>query len=637
MAEYGYMDITLNNKLLVGGVYPGTNVRVGRFQNNEFLPNITDVTVLFNVETYGSVTVNATINPYYDYMTVLDDKEKVLTRKYSGTADHVTETLNASDYPNAAYIAISFATMTLLNTAKLSCTVGSMFLSTPIGNDCAYTPEGRFSNGFYSLNGIRDDTSEIRSIEFDVRGVDRVLIVGVLDQNYGYAVFIDDNGSVVSANGVSSSTTSAVHTDVPDNARWMVFSASTVDHIKKIDITFFKGGGTAGGQWADKKVVWLGTSIPAGGYFGYESKYSYPKFVGEILSANVINEAVGSSPAHCRRRSLVSEDNPYGFVGDFDACSRCITNDHEMMQWIIDNYNSGVFVSNVPSSMTNDLEKKILRCGYEEKLDMYLTKYGVPDLWVLDHGHNDIMDDEGDFMEHFRLSESEVKDKFYSHGNLVEGGKHIEFDVSNVDYVELHIVTSQWMDFYDLIDSSGSVVDIGDMLYMSGMNRTLFVDTRRASKMAVSFNGTSVTENDVSAFDHAYHYDTFTFQGAMGFILNHIKKFDPKARFAMIGEYENEKSPRISEYQLKVANDWDIPIMQSWDLYGWSQNEILTTGGWTADGLWNPKAYPSGHYMKELNIALCDGIHPHSDTSNLTLRYMAKHIAAFMSSIYTML
>ena len=48
-------------------------------------------------------------------------------------------------------------------------------------------------------------------------------------------------------------------------------------------------------RWKEKNIVWFGTSIPAGGPWGIDIINAYPKYVGDMLGANVWNEAVGSS------------------------------------------------------------------------------------------------------------------------------------------------------------------------------------------------------------------------------------------------------------------------------------------------------------------------------------------------------
>lgn len=145
-------------------------------------------------------------------------------------------------------------------------------------------------------------------------------------------------------------------------------------------------------NYKGKKIVWFGTSIPAGGWFGYEHPNSYPQQVGRLLGADVINEAIGSSCVHCKDPTRISEDNPYGFKGGFESTSRCLSNSLEEAEWIIDHWNSDIWTSGVPSEMSEWLKDKIRSFGYERKLDQYLTPSTFPDLFVFDHGYNDSSD-----------------------------------------------------------------------------------------------------------------------------------------------------------------------------------------------------------------------------------------------------
>ena len=140
--------------------------------------------------------------------------------------------------------------------------------------------------------------------------------------------------------------------------------------------------------WNNKKIIWYGTSIPAAGTFGYDSPDSYPKRIGELLGANVINEAVGSSSIYNRDKAAITEDNPIGFKTNLEQTSRCITNSPSDCQWIIDHWNDARW-TNRPGEMSDQLKADIFRCGYKEKVDPYLTEDTKPDLWVFDHGHND--------------------------------------------------------------------------------------------------------------------------------------------------------------------------------------------------------------------------------------------------------
>ncbi len=143
-----------------------------------------------------------------------------------------------------------------------------------------------------------------------------------------------------------------------------------------------------------KKVVWYGTSIPAAGYISRGNTWGYPYRVGRLLGADVVNESVGSSCIHCKNASMISVENPYGFNGNYTKCSECLSNTIEEMQWIIDNWNSDIWLYNKRSSAPDaTLQAEILSFSYENRIGQYLSEGNEPDFWIFDHGKNDAPDD----------------------------------------------------------------------------------------------------------------------------------------------------------------------------------------------------------------------------------------------------
>ena len=142
--------------------------------------------------------------------------------------------------------------------------------------------------------------------------------------------------------------------------------------------------------WKGKKIVWYGTSISAGGYIGKNNANAIPQKIGTAIGANVINEAIGSSCAHCKQSSMYNAStNPYAFwPHKFEHASRCLSNSNTELQWIIDHY---TFFSDAPSSLSDELRAQILANGYESKIDPYLSESEMPDLFVFEHGFNDII------------------------------------------------------------------------------------------------------------------------------------------------------------------------------------------------------------------------------------------------------
>ena len=259
--------------------------------------------------------------------------------------------------------------------------------------------------------------------------------------------------------------------------------------------------------WGGKKIVWYGTSISAGGYIGRNNSNAIPQKIGSVLGANVINEAIGSSCVHCKQSSMYNAStNPYAFFSHkFEMASRCLSNSTTEMQWIIDHF---TFFSDAPASLSDELKAQILANGYQAKIDPYLTASTFPDLFVFEHGFNDVIN--GDMKA-----------------------------TQDLDYV-----------------------------------------------------------NDEGV--HLYSY-----RSAMDFLITRILNYDYHAKIVIIGTYNaygpsGTKSGDVWRMQEEVAQKYNIPLLNLWDLIGWSDQATVTVGGQT----------------KTLAQAwLTDGIHPHSDAS----------------------
>ena len=140
--------------------------------------------------------------------------------------------------------------------------------------------------------------------------------------------------------------------------------------------------------WDNKNMLWLGTSIPAGsdpaiGVYGDDT--AYPYLVASQLGANVVNNARGSS---CVRINATT--------GNYDNMAyhhflRSLSRTLEEVNVIASNWSS-IYpkIEGAPSSLSNE-DKEIMRShSFENLLLPYLDGTNtMPDLFVIDHGHND--------------------------------------------------------------------------------------------------------------------------------------------------------------------------------------------------------------------------------------------------------
>jgi hypothetical protein len=140
---------------------------------------------------------------------------------------------------------------------------------------------------------------------------------------------------------------------------------------------------------AGRRLLWLGTSIPAG--YPFEGGASYPARVAAKLGATVNNQAQAASPARIGVVARRTATDPYGWTGSNwlnVALSLAMTvaekND------LIDNWGSkwrDLLGGDGKPNVLDDPTKALWRgCSYENRLIPYLAS---TDLFIFDHGHND--------------------------------------------------------------------------------------------------------------------------------------------------------------------------------------------------------------------------------------------------------
>lgn len=484
---------------------------------------------------------------------------------------------------------------------------------------------GKRSKTLFTV-GVRSEGRVDNSIYYDVANAISITVNGTFEQRKDIATFIDNNGVLVGSVSATVTGSTKKTISVPKKAK-TVYVSTTYQNLNsavvfgkyEIDQSNLKG----------KKIVWLGTSIPAGGKNGIEVADSYPVYIGEMLDTTVYNEAVGSSCLHCKNKNRISERNPYGFVENFEGVSRCLTNTLNEMEWIIAHYNdTDVFTKNVPSTLSDKDKEFIRSCSYEKKINKYLTENNFPDLWIIDHGHNDTISDAQELQYEPMKMPWEAKTGFYQKGVLKTSvGKHlIEIDVDGFDMVYLSGVFNVGYDIYDIIDADGKVKKF-EYANTTKTVENLEIDCQGASKVAFSTESDKLETVIIKAKSTE---NLYCYQGAFDFIVKKIKEFNQKAEIYMIGEYENQLRPAISNYQIKTSERWNFPLFKAWNMYGWSQKKIKCTGYWS-DGIWVEDGIERETTF--LNRWLPDTIHPHSDKSGEALWYMAKYISAWLKNL----
>ncbi|MBQ8772729.1 MAG: hypothetical protein IJZ28_05945 [Clostridia bacterium] len=382
--------------------------------------------------------------------------------------------------------------------------------------------------------------------------------------SYGFAR-TDENNLVIES---CSNANHGFYTfEALDKITYLYVSDAKVDDIK--DYTNFQNFTESSNYWTGKNIWWCGTSIPAGGY---------PLLVGDILGANVYQEAVGGSMI----RANVSAGDYNG--ANISNITSSLSMTIEEAKEFISNYDLLKSLDNNqswPETLSDSNIKRILSGTFETKLLPYLdgTK-PMPDLFVIDHGHNDW----------------KYKDK---NGNI---DIELEPTVENI--------------------KNGF---LAEDIYMTANNyenlKKYFGDL------------TDIPQNRLEEFVASVNRNCF--KGAVNFILTLILKNNPHARIVFISNYEyengyNKDYSNVVDAQISLAKEWCFPIFEIYQYLGYSDKIIPGSKGYMAS------TYPNYSFDGDVTmyeIYNVDKVHPSSDTTGTANNIYAGLIAEFLKTI----
>lgn len=493
----------------------------------------------YDVKGIDLIVINGTIQHYYDEYVLIDENGSIFDHSLKDGTGEITKSVDVS---NASSLIVS-TNQTYIDTIivkEVKNNLKDKLKEFNLKNSKQVLPPISIKNGYWNkvTNEFVSHT-EYKFITYDVSLINELKLKAKYSLYTNLYVLFDQHNDVIDRVGFNEIVSFENIVDVGKATTIGVTVAN--EDIDSLEVTF-EGVSVISklynaekiSYWKNKKIVWLGTSIPAGGLTGFFNNNAYPQRVGKILGATVYNEAIGSSCIHCKNPNLISSSNPYGFISNFEKVSRCLTNTIEEMNWIVNNYNSSIFTSGKPASAPNGAT--IRGYSWENKINKY--KNENIDLWVIDHGFND-----------------------FGYADYLDESKYNEYGKNNL----------------------------------------------------------------------------YTFQGAFDFIISKIKDMNPFARIVIIGNYENQNRPEIAEYQEKIAKRYSLPLFKQWEVYGWSQETIEPYGKWVADSE-NPSLYnwvtttEKQSAIPYLYLWLPDKVHPHTDKSGNTLRFMAEHNAQWLDN-----
>jgi hypothetical protein len=312
---------------------------------------------------------------------------------------------------------------------------------------------------------------------------------------------------------------------------------------------------SASSYWKDKKLWWCGTSIP----YGTGGSNNYPYIVGQNLGCTINNVSMAGSMCRANVRT-----------GDYDGANiinitRALSMTLEEVENFIDNYDSikDNLTGNVPQTKEEFIAQgyaaNMRNATFETKLLPYLNgTRPMPDLFVIDHGHNDFK--------------------------------------------------------YKLADNSS---DIGlEPTRENITNGTLAEDTfmtaNNNAKLA-AFLGSLENIQSAKLDEFVCSLNRNCFEGAINFIVTLILKYNPKARIVFISNYENKNgnypdyAPLIDAQKVN-AESWAFPLCEVYKYLGYSNHIIPGT-----KNIYAGSGYSFAYDVNVFKVYCPDTVHPHSD------------------------
>ena len=334
--------------------------------------------------------------------------------------------------------------------------------------------------------------------------------------------------------------------------------------------------------WANKNIWWCGTSIPAGSdaTLGSEETVAgmYPKQVGVNLDATVFNEAVGGSM--CRANVRTGDYNGANITNITSALS--MTN--EEVEAFIANYDTLRSLpknSGWPTTLSTGNVNRLRAASFEKKLLPYLngTK-PFPDLFVIDHGHNDWKYNKSDGTSDITI---EPTIENIQSGELAEDTYMTANNNANLER------------FF------GSLADIPSARkeeFIASINRNCYI-------------------------------------GSVNFIITLILRYNPHARIIFISNYEYKNgagkgyAPLINAQEY-LANSWAFPLCEVYKYLGFSDHIIPGSMNWFNSEY--PNVTRSTADVTCFRAYNPDNVHPHSDTTGDANKNYAGIIAEFIKT-----
>lgn len=430
-------------------------------------------------------------------------------------------------------------------------------------------------------DGTTDNNSGFQVAKFSVTGMNKVAVSGRSPGNNAYclACAYASDDTLLQTYEIGSTGKDYVKfiIDLPQGVGYInVNAASTAPaaayEVEKVKTFYTKEEAEArfGGDlnyWKGKTLWWCGTSIPAGG-----GSTNYPSICGTMLSATTINKAVGGSM--CRANVRTGD-----YAGaNFSNITSALTMTKAEIEAFITNYSTiqPTLTGGAPATLSvSDLER-LRAASFEDRLLPYLDgTYDMPDLFVIDHGHNDWKYIMPDSSSDIGLEPTLAN---ISGGVLAEDTYMTD---NNCEKLELYVGS------LDNVEPSKKAA------FVASLNRNCY-------------------------------------KGAINFLVTTILHHNPFARIVFISNYEYEHgnhpgyAPLILAQQ-DNASGWAFPLCEVYKKLGFSDHIVPGT----------KNLYPSISETYDRDVFKVynpDGVHPHSQPDGITNEIYAGVVAEFLKT-----
>ena len=412
------------------------------------------------------------------------------------------------------------------------------------------------------------DATYVAAAAFKGSELLQVYFVGTATNYNDEVIIIPDSADKLRVNTVATQTASAAKNVItyPEKA---FYTKNEIDDLI----------GNSRNYWSGKIIWWCGTSIPAGSdeTLGSEETVAgnYPTQVGKNLNATVINKSVGGSM--CRANVRTGDYNG----ANFSNITSCLSMTEEEIENFITNYDSikSKLIGNAPDSLSQSDLNRLRAASFETRLLPYLDgTYPMPDLFILDHGHNDFK---------YKLSNNKSDIDLKPTIDNITSGELAE---------DTYMTTQNNAKLESFFGSLDNIPSAKKEEFIASLNRNCYI-------------------------------------GSMNFIITLILRYNPHARIIFISNYEYENGVGISyspliPVQEELSKSWAYPICKVWKCLGYSNHIIPSSKDWFNKTY--PKATPTTTDITVYKAYLPDGVHPHSDITGYANKIYAGIISEFI-------